>query len=120
MEIKFNNVSYTYNSKTPLRKKALSNINIEIKEGKINGIIGRSGSGKTTLVELINALLLPSVGNIVIDDFILEKNKKIHNINRLRVNIGLIFQFPEDQFFNLKVKDEIKLKIHLSALINRT
>lgn len=108
MEIKFNNVSYTYNSKTPLRKKALSNINIEIKEGKINGIIGRSGSGKTTLVELINALLLPSVGNIVIDDFILEKNKKIHNINRLRVNIGLIFQFPEDQFFNLKVKDEIK------------
>lgn len=108
MEIKFNNVSYIYNDNSPLKKKALSNINLEIKENKINGIIGRSGSGKTTLVELINALLIPTVGEIKIDEFLLKKNKKIANVNNLRVNIGLIFQFPEEQFFNLKVKDEIK------------
>lgn len=108
MEIKFNNVSYTYNPKSPVSKKALRDINLEIKENKINGIIGRSGSGKTTLVELINALLIPTVGNIKIDDFIIEKNQKIIHINNLRVNIGLIFQFPEEQFFNMKVKDEIK------------
>lgn len=108
MEIKFNNVDYVYNLKTPTGSKALNNINLEVKEGKINGIIGRSGSGKTTLVELINALILPTSGNIKVDEFILENNKKIININDLRVNIGLIFQFPEDQFFNIKVKDEIK------------
>lgn len=124
MEIKFNDVSYTYNIKSPIKKKALTNINLEIKENKINGIIGRSGSGKTTLVELINALLIPTVGNIKIDDFVITKNKKISNVNLLRVNIGLVFQFPEEQFFNLKVKDEIKFgmkyfKIKLSEIDKR-
>lgn len=108
MEIKFNNVSYTYNPNSPIKKKALSNINLSIKEKQINGIIGRSGSGKTTLVELLNALLIPTDGNIKVDEFIIQKDKKIINVNNLRVNIGLVFQFPEEQFFNLKVKDEIK------------
>jgi len=108
MEIRFNNVSFSYNEKLKSKKQALTNINLDIKKGKINGIIGRSGSGKTTLVELINALLIPTIGNIKVDDFIIEKGKKIININNLRVNIGLIFQFPEEQFFNLKVKEEIK------------
>lgn len=106
MEIKFNDVSFSYNEKT--KKYALKNIGINIKKGKINGIIGRSGSGKTTLAELINALLIPTEGNIKIDDFIIGKGKKITNINSLRSNVGLVFQFPEEQFFNLKVKDEIK------------
>ena len=104
MEIKFNDVSFSYNEK----KQVLKNIDISFKKGKINGIIGRSGSGKTTLVELINALLIPTTGDIQIDDFIIKKGKKIINVNDLRVNIGLVFQFPEEQFFNLKVKDEIK------------
>lgn len=108
MEIKFNNVSYTYNPNSPIKKKALSNIDLAIKENQINGIIGRSGSGKTTLVELLNALLIPTSGNIKVDEFIIQKDKKIVNVNNLRVNIGLVFQFPEEQFFNLKVRDEIK------------
>lgn len=108
MEIKFSNVSYSYKTNSSKKKNALNGINLEIKKGKVNGIIGRSGSGKTTLAELINVLLIPSVGNIKIDDFIIKKGKKIANVNALRVNIGLIFQFPEEQFFNLKVKDEIK------------
>ena len=107
MEIKFSNVSYSYNINSK-KKNALNGINLEIRKGKVNGIIGRSGSGKTTLAELINALIIPNVGNIKMDDFIIRKGKKIANINTLRVNIGLIFQFPEEQFFNLKVKDEIK------------
>ena len=108
MEIKFNNVGFSYNEQTPLKKEVLRGINIEIHEGKINGIIGKSGSGKTTLVEMINALLIPSVGNIKVDDYIIEKNQKIVNINNLRVNIGLIFENPEDQFFNTTVKKEIE------------
>lgn len=108
MEIKYDNVSYIYNAKTALRKRALTGIDLEIKEGKINGIIGRSGSGKTTLVELLNALIIPTSGSIKVDNFVISKKNKIKNINDLRVNVGLIFQFPEEQFFNLKVEDEIK------------
>ena len=86
----------------------LKNINLDIKEGKISSIIGRSGSGKSTLVEMINALNIPSKGEVKINDFIItNKSKRIKNINDLRVNIGLIFQFPEEQFFNMTVYDEI-------------
>jgi len=107
MEIKFNDVSFSYHEKLKSKRQALTNVNIKIKKSKINGIIGRSGSGKTTLVELINALLIPTTGNVKVDDFTIKKGKKIINVNNLRVNIGLVFQIPEEQFFNLKVKDEI-------------
>lgn len=108
MEIKFNNVGFSYNEKTPLKKEVLKNIDIKIEEGKISGIIGKSGSGKTTLMEMINALIIPTVGNITIDKYVIEKNRKILNINDLRFNIGLVFEFPEEQFFNTTVKKEIE------------
>ena len=108
MEIKFNNVYFSYNKNTPIENEVLKNINLDIKEGKISSIIGRSGSGKSTLVEMINALNIPSKGEVKINDFIItNKSKRIKNINDLRVNIGLIFQFPEEQFFNMTVYDEI-------------
>ncbi|MDD4734466.1 MAG: ATP-binding cassette domain-containing protein, partial [Bacilli bacterium] len=107
MEIEFKNVSYVYNLNTPLRKLALEEINLKFKEGKINVIMGKSGSGKTTLAQLINALLKPTRGKIEIDDFVIERNLKMKNINDLRVNVGFVFQFPEEQIFNKTVKKEI-------------
>lgn len=109
MEIKFDNVSYIYNNKTTIKNEALKDINITLKEGKITSIIGRSGSGKSTLAELINALLFPSNGTIKIGSYILG-NKGLKNnkdVNKLRVNVGFVFQFPEEQFFNMTVRDEI-------------
>ena len=109
MEIKFKDVNFIYNNKTALKKDVLKDINIEFKEGKTTSIIGRSGSGKTTLAELMNALLFPTSGTIKIGSYQLGvkgiKNNK--EINKLRVNVGLIFQFPEEQFFNMTVKEEI-------------
>lgn len=109
MEIKFNNVSFSYNVKTPLEKEVLKNINIEIENGKINSIIGKSGSGKSTMIQLINALNYPTKGIVEVGTFVLDSinKKRIKKINDLRVNIGLIFQFPEEQFFNMTVYDEI-------------
>ena len=108
MEIKFNDVDFIYNKNTEIANKVLSNINLEIEESKITSIIGRSGSGKTTLVEMINLLKKPNSGTITVDKFeINNKTKKIKNVNDLRKNIGLIFQFPEEQFFNMTVYDEI-------------
>ncbi len=109
MEIKFNDVDYIYNKNLSIKNKVIDNINVSFKEGEITGIIGRSGSGKTTMAELMNALIFPSSGTINIGSYILNykgiKNNK--RINNLRVNVGLVFQFPEEQFFNMTVKDEI-------------
>jgi energy-coupling factor transport system ATP-binding protein len=108
MEIKFNNVSFSYNVKSPLEKEVLKDINIEIENGKITGLIGKSGSGKSTMVQLINALNFPTKGNLEVGTFIIDsKKRKIKKVNDLRVNIGLIFQFPEEQFFNMTVFEEI-------------
>ena len=109
MEIKFNDVNYIYNKNSSIKNEVLKNVNIRFNEGEITSIIGRSGSGKTTMAELMNALLYPSEGNINIGSYLLtsrgiKNNKKINN---LRVNVGLVFQFPEEQFFNMTVKEEI-------------
>ena len=108
MEVKFNHVFYVYNEKTPLSKIVLSNINTTFKEGKITSIMGKSGSGKTTLIELINALIIPSKGNIQVGSRVISKTRKIKNINNLRYKIGLVFQVPEEQFFCKTVKEEIE------------
>ncbi len=108
MEVKFNDVYYIYNEKTPLAKMVLGNINTTFKEGTISGIIGKSGSGKTTLIELINALLLPTKGSVEVGSKVISKTRKIKNINNLRYKIGLVFQIPEEQFFCQTVKEEIE------------
>lgn len=106
MEIKFNKVSYVYQN--PYPRIALANINLEFKQDMINGIVGRSGSGKTTLIELINALLVPTSGTIKVGSRTISNKRKIKDVNNLRYKIGLVFQFPEEQFFCSTVKKEIE------------
>lgn len=108
MEIKYDNVSYVYNPKTALKKVALKNINLVIQDSKVNALIGTSGSGKTTLIELLNSLLVPTEGEVTVDEDIIANKGYIKNINALRRKVGIIFQFPEEQFFNLTVKKEIE------------
>ena len=108
MEIRFNNVDYVYNINTPFEKIALLHINLEFKPGKINGIIGTGGSGKTTLIELINALKVPIKGNVKVDNFSVDNKRIITKINHLRRSIGLVFQYPEEQFFCKTVREELE------------
>ena len=102
MEIKFNHVSFNYGT-----NEVLNDITYVFPKGKITGIVGKSGSGKTTLIQLINGLLLPTSGSIEVGSFVLEPNKKISNINALRFDVGMVFQFPEEQFFHTTVAKEI-------------
>lgn len=108
MEIKFENVSYSYLYGTPLQKDALKNITTEIKENQINGIIGPSGSGKSTMIEMINGLILPTKGVVHVGKHKLRNNVRIINANNLRFDIGVVFQNPEEQFFLKTVKKEIE------------
>lgn len=107
MEIKFNKVGFIYNEKTPLKKEVLKDLDLEIKKSKINGIVGKSGSGKTTIIEMIISLIVPTSGHIKIDNCFIERKSKIVNISLLRFKVGLVFEFPEDQFFNQTVYDEV-------------
>lgn len=111
MEIKVNNVTHIYNEFTPFSNLALDNVNLELSEEKIIGIIGKSGSGKTTLIEMFNALMIPSRGNIEVAGFNIEKGMKLNNINDLRRKVGLVFQFPEEQFFNPTVREEVSFAL---------
>lgn len=103
MAIVLNNVSFKYNPNE--KRKTISNISIEIKDNEICGIIGKSGSGKTTLLELIDGLIKPNEGQVLIDDIDINKDKNI------RKNIGFVFQFPEQQFFEQTVKKEIEFAL---------
>ncbi len=107
MDIRFDKVSYVYHQPNKQKTLALLDISFTLEKEKINGITGVSGSGKTTLLELINGLLLPTSGIIEIDNYQLKKHTKAKTINSLRSLIGLVFQYPEEQFFNSTVEKEI-------------
>lgn len=107
MEIIFKKVSFTY----PGDKEILKNIDITIKNNKITFIMGKNGSGKTTLIQLLNGLLIPTSGVVQIDEFTITSKEKNYNLNKLRSKVGVVFQFPEDQFFNFTVKEEISYSL---------
>ena len=109
MPISLQNVSYVYNPKTPMEKKALEGVNLEIKEGSFTALVGRTGCGKSTLIQHLNALLHPSEGLVLIDDFHNDANKKRRDkkTTPLRKNVGLVFQFPEYQLFEETVEKDV-------------
>lgn len=104
-EILLDGVSYVYGKGTPYEIKALDNVNIKIADGKITGIIGHTGSGKSTLVQLLNGLLQPDEGKIIIDsENIWEKPKEIR---KYRFKVGLVMQYPEYQLFEETIRKDI-------------
>ena len=111
MEIKFKNVDYTVNKRAKYSKKIINNLNITIKENRITSIVGPSGAGKTTLAKLISLFIYPTNGEIKFDDIIITNQINKEALKRLRSNIGLVYQNPEDQFFLNSVKEEIEFAI---------
>lgn len=110
MEIKFENVTYKENIKTPLEKTHLKNINLTIKEKTITSILGDSSSGKTYIGELINASITPTFGSVKVLDFI-NSGRRIKDINTLRMNVGYVKMNPNTMLFNKTVKKELEFGI---------
>jgi len=100
------NLSYTYNKGTQSAQKALDNVSLTIKSGAITGIIGHTGSGKSTLVQMLNGLLKPDEGKVIIDGIdIWAEPKKIREV---RFKAGLVMQYPEYQLFAETVREDIE------------
>lgn len=95
--IKTQNLSYVYGEGTPFRKVAVDNVNLEIEEGEMVGVIGHTGSGKSTLIQHLNGLLQPSSGKVFIDGEELWADKS--RLRQIRFKVGLVFQYPEYQLF---------------------
>lgn len=110
MSITFENVFYTYSPNTPFHQDALNNVSCEIKEGSITCLVGHTGCGKSTFIQHLNGLLVPTSGEVHVDDFINSNHqhrkmkKKLHD---LRKKVGLVFQFSENQLFEETVIDDI-------------
>lgn len=113
MQIKFNHTFFSYNHKTIFKVDALKDINLDLSTNSITAIVGKTGSGKSTLTELINALLVPTQGEVKVDEFI-NAHKKHHRhkeLLKLRNNIGFLFQFPENQLFADTVLKDVEFGI---------
>ena len=104
--IRTEGLTYTYSQGTPFEKTAVKNVDLEIEEGELVGIIGHTGSGKSTLIQHFNGLVKPTSGKIYVDgqDIWDEKNCRIRDI---RFKVGLVFQYPEYQIFEETVYKDI-------------
>ena len=103
--IRSENLTYTYSQGTPFEKTAVKDVNIEIEEGELVGIIGHTGSGKSTLIQHLNGLIKPTSGKIFIDGVdIHDKDIKLRDV---RFKVGLVFQYPEYQIFEETVYKDI-------------
>ena len=108
MGIKISNVFYTYNSKSPNSTLALNDVSLTIEDHSFVAFVGETGSGKSTLMQNLNALLVPTSGQIEVDDFVITpKAKKNKRVKELRKHLGLVFQFPEYQLFEETVEKDV-------------
>ena len=91
---------------TPFERTAIENVSIEIPSGKITAIAGHTGSGKSTLIQHLSGLLKPSNGKVLVDD--VDINIKNNNESKMaRRQVGMVFQYPEQQLFEETVEADI-------------
>ncbi|MBN6187523.1 energy-coupling factor transporter ATPase [Aneurinibacillus sp. BA2021] len=106
MDIRLDNVGYTYSPGTPFAHQALRNVSLSIPHGRYVAVIGHTGSGKSTLIQLLNGLLVPTEGTMQIGEFTLPPKKK-KGLEKLRQQVGLAFQYPEYQLFEETVRKDV-------------
>ena len=105
MSIKINHLTQIYGQGTAFEKKALDDINLEIQDGEFIGLIGHTGPGKSTLIQHLNALLVPTSGEVLLngENIYADKSK----LKSIRQRVGLVFQYPEHQLFEMTVYKDV-------------
>ena len=107
MGIILDNVSYTYQEGTPFASAALSDISLTIEDGTYTAIIGHTGSGKSTILQLLNGLLVPTEGSVRVFDTLITSTSVNKQIRQIRKQVGLVFQFAENQIFEETVLKDV-------------
>ncbi len=105
MSIKLEGIHYIYGQGTEMVVHALKDINIEIQDGEFVGLIGHTGSGKSTLVQHLNGLIKPTQGHIYFDGQ--DIYGEGYQMKKHRSNVGLVFQYPEHQLFEVDVISDV-------------
>lgn len=100
MPVAFEQVSFSYDGE----RDALEDIDLVVDDGEFLGVIGHTGSGKSTLVQLMNALLVPTAGRVLVDGMDTRERKLRRKV---RTTVGLAFQYPESQLFANTVADDV-------------
>ena len=104
-EILIRQLCHVYSADTPFEKIAIENIDLEIHQGQLAAIIGHTGSGKSTFIQHLNALLSPSSGRVLLDGEDVNRDKYARR--DVKWKVGLVFQYPEYQFFEETVYRDI-------------
>ncbi|QCI85529.1 energy-coupling factor ABC transporter ATP-binding protein [Vagococcus zengguangii] len=107
MDIRFEQVGFTYQPHTPFEQRALYDINLTIKEGSYTALVGHTGSGKSTFLQHLNALVKPTKGTVNIGDRVITPETDNKNLKPIRQQVGIVFQFPEAQLFEETVAKDI-------------
>ena len=105
MSIEIKNVNYLYSQGTSYEMHALKNVNLEIPDGQFVGLIGHTGSGKSTLTQHLNGLVKATSGHIYYNGEDIYDEK--FSMKKLRSKVGLVFQYPEHQLFEVDVFSDV-------------
>lgn len=103
--LRLEHITYRYSAWTPFEVKALDDVTLDIRRGRITGLIGHTGSGKSTLVQLLNGLTRPEAGRVLLDGQDIWQDPK--QIGKVRFRVGLVMQYPEYQLFEETVRADI-------------
>ena len=105
MSIKAVDLCFTYGAGTAFEQKALKHVNFEIQDGEFVGLIGHTGSGKSTLIQHLNGLERATSGHIYYNGTDIYSDG--YNMKELRSKVGLVFQYPEHQLFEVDVLSDV-------------
>ena len=105
MSIKAVDLNYVYGNGTAFEQHALFDVNFEIQDGEFVGIIGHTGSGKSTLIQHLNGLIKASSGALYYNGENIYEDK--YDMKKLRSKVGLVFQYPEHQLFEIDVLTDV-------------
>lgn len=105
MAIKLEHLDYVYGSGTAFEKRALKDVDLEIPDGQFVGIIGHTGSGKSTLIQHLNGLMRATSGQIYYNGENIYADG--YDMRKLRSQVGVVFQYPEHQLFEVDVLSDV-------------
>ncbi len=105
MAIRAEHLNYVYGPGTAFEQRALKDVNLEINDGEFVGLIGHTGSGKSTLIQHLNGLMKATDGTIYYNGRNIYEEG--YNMRALRSKVGLVFQYPEHQLFEINVFTDV-------------